>query len=405
MAFENIQIDHGNFAIDRSGSAFYTMSPTSNLLIKKQSDGTVIFNFVLDTLISEVDSLEFDGVHFWSLERTGSTGLRIRKWRTSSDSFCRLIQEFSYSSDFINKYDAHSFSVEYYKDNVSGQVLVGATSFNVSDGSVVRIGDRLTLGPSTAVGFEGLFSDVVVTGKTGNSLNVSPSVGVQFSPNDEIYFTRNFFVFSDVGPSNLSGAMYKYNAFTGALLLVSVSNMFNLVRGSTFFKNKVMFVRGGEVIWLDPDSLDVFKSQAIDNLSVNRGSHLIAHDLAGFGDVLYRLEDEHVFLSGGTYQTEDWGTQFNYNTSSTIPEVYFVGVKGEPSVFHKAVSGLTPQSIITVLVLDQFRTPIFNRQVNLTSTGGSLSPTQANTDANGIMKSTYTANSTEGEVIIEATVV
>src|SRR5690606_24128906 len=120
----------------------------------------------------------------------------------------------------------------------------------------------------------------------------------------------------------LEGALFKFSARTGALLTLDVSYMYHGVLASTFFKNHLMFVKGGEIIWIDPDSQQIFKSQAIDNMTANRAGHFSTHDLAGFSETIYRLERQKVFLSGSTYQTESWDN-YNYNTSSTLPEVYF----------------------------------------------------------------------------------
>jgi hypothetical protein len=206
----------------------------------------------------------------------------------------------------------------------------------------------------------------------------------------------------------LPGALYKYDAYTGSILSLDTGNLYNLVRGSTFFQANVLFVRGGEVIWLDPDSQNIFKSQSIDNLDTSRSIHTVAYDLAGFSNTLYRLEQQRVYFHDGfgRYESENWAPNYNYNTSSTVPEVYFVAIKADPPVLHHAVAGLspTPTSAIRVQVLDQFRTPVFNRLVELSSDGGGLSPIQDNTDANGEITSTYTANASIGQVTVTASV-
>ncbi len=408
MAHENIQIDHGNFAIGRDGT-FFTMDHDDNKLIEKNSSGTVLFSYFLDTDILEVSALKFDGYFYWSLERQGTIGFRIRKWEIGTDNLVRNRREFSYVTDGVNSYDCNAFAVEYYDDMLDNVVLAGSTTFDVTDGSIVRVGDILIIGPSTASGFEGLYDTVSVTNKVGTTLTVSPALSRDFSPNEPIYFSRNLWVFSDTATAGLSGALYKFRITDGFLQTVNVSNLFNLVRGAVFFKRYVMFVRAGEVIWLDPDSTNINRSQAIDNLDVNRGDHITCHDLAGFSDTLYRLEQEHVFFNvgAGIYQTEDWAPSFNYNTSSTIAEIYFVGVKAARPIVHKSAAGVDvadTQTSIRVFVLDQFRTPVFNRLVTFASTGGSVNPASDTTDSEGEASTTYTASSSTGKVTVTATV-
>ncbi len=409
MVYENIRIEHSNFAIGRDGSSFYTVDHDENKLIEKNSSGSVIFSYFLDTDVNEVTALKFDGYYFWTLERQGTSGFRIRKWEIGTDDLVRKVQEFSYTTTGVDSYDCHAFAVEYYSDTLDNQVLTGATSFDVVDGSVIRSGDRIIIGPSTATGFEGEYNSVSVVSKLGNTITVTPAISSDFSPNEPIYFTRNFWVFSDTATAGMDGALYKFRSSDGFLQTVDISNMFNLVRGAVFFRGYIMFVRAGEIIWLDPDSYEINRSQAINNLDVTLGEHLECFDLAGHSDTIYRLEQEHVFFNSGAgvYQTEDWSPQYNYNTSSAIAEVYFVGVKANPPIIHKAASGVSindSRSTITAIVLDQFRTPVINRLVTFSSDGGSVSPSSALTDANGIATTTYTASSSIGKVAVTATV-
>jgi hypothetical protein len=407
MAFENIQINDANFAIDPiDGSGFYTFDNEGSQLIKKSSSGTTISSNFLDTSISEVVSLEYNGVYFWTLERVGSTAFTVRKWELGSDTLVRNIFNFSYSTDSTNSYNTQSFSLEWYEDSLDNSALAGSPTVIVADGSKVRVGDEITIGPSTALGYVGRKEVANVIGKTGTTLTLSTGLDFNYSPNDRIVFDRSLFVFSDTSPANQPmGALYKFNTQTGALQTSTTSELFGLVTASTFFSGYVMFVRGGEIIWFNPDTQRIFKSQAIDNLEAARDTYYETHDLTGFSNTLYRLEEKRITYNSGTgvYTTNEWSS-YNYNTSSIVPEVYFVILKADPTIIHKAVSGLVPTSSIFVQVLDQFRSPVFNKLVQLTSTGGALSPTQDTTNVNGVITSVYTANTTEGEIKITATV-
>ncbi len=388
------------------------MDHQNTKLIKKDSSGNVIFSFFLATTIIEVQALQFDGYYYWSLERQGSSGFRVRKWEIGTDDLVRVVDTFSFATDVVHKYDVNTMAVEFYQDAMDNIETVGTTVFDVDDGSVLLAGDEIVVGPSTAVGFEGLHSKASVIDKTDETITISPPLTATFSPADPISFTRSFFVFSDTAPASQAGVLYKFRHSDGFPLSLSVSNMFYGVQASTFFKNKLMFVRAGEVIWLNPASQNIFKSQAIDNINELRGEHHPAYDLAGFSNTLYRLEQKHVYWSGafGRYDTEDWSPKYNYNSSSVVPEVYSVAVKAEPPLLHKYTSGIAAsapedlESLVTVTVLDQFRTPVFSRVVDLTSTGGPLSSNQETTDTNGQVRVTYTASASVGEVTITAEV-
>lgn len=406
MVYENIQFATHNLAIDRSGAAFYTVDHTTNQLIKKNSSGTIIFSYFLAENIEEVWSLQFDGYYFWTLERFSTAGFRVRRWQIGSDDLVRPTATFSVATDVFNQYDVRTMAVEHYSDTLAAAGYIGGATLEVTDGEVVRVGDRLVVGPSTVPSYEGLYSFVTVEGKADTTLNVAPPLDNAFNPGDAIYFTRNFFVFSDTAPAGLSGALYKFSADTGALLTLNMSNLFNKVRAATFFGGFLLFIRGGDVIWLDPVSQDIYKTQAIDNLDTTRAGFIETYALAGYSNNLYRLEQQRVYYDVGfdMFMSEDWSPQYNYTTSTTVPTVYFVALKAEPPVLHHAVESLAPESVITVEVLDQFRTPVQSRTVDFSSTGGSLSSIQETTDANGRATTIYTANNTVGAITITADV-
>jgi hypothetical protein len=410
MPFENVEINHRNFTVDvLDGSGFYTMDHINNKLTKKTSSGTLVSDNFLDVDVSEVYALAHDGAFFWSLERTGANAALIRKWQVGSDTLVRQVLSFSMAPDAVNRFDSYTMAVEWYKDTLSSGALVGATSITVTDGSIIRVGDKISLGPSTAVGHVGSRNFATVVSKLGNTLTITPALSSQFSPIDPLFFTRSIFLFSDVSQSGLNvGSVYKIDNEIGSILAVDSSQLYGLVRAATFFKDKVMFMRGAEVVWLNQDTFRIFKSQAVDNLDGTRGSYYSTYALTGFSDTLYRLERQKVVYNSGTgnYDTTTWAS-YNYNTSSSISETFFVGVKADPPIIHKAATGIspTPTSSLVIEVLDQFRTPLFNKFVQLVSDGGSVSPSSGSTDINGLFKSTYTANSVAGQVTITATVI
>ena len=60
MAFENIEIEYGNFTVNRLGATFFTMDHVTNTLIEKDNNGSVVFNYLLAVSIFEVQSLQTD---------------------------------------------------------------------------------------------------------------------------------------------------------------------------------------------------------------------------------------------------------------------------------------------------------------------------------------------------------
>jgi hypothetical protein len=409
MAYENIQIGSANLTVGLDGSSFFTMDHTQAKLIEKNASGGVIFSYFLSVFVTEVYSLEFDGYYFWSLERSGGSGFTVRKWEIGATDLVSIVQQFVFVSDAVDSYDTYAMALESYTDSLSTTGTAGTSSFDVTDGTVIEIGDDIVIGPSTHAGFEGDFSKTTVINKVGSTITVSPVLSSSFNSSDPLSFSRNFYIFSDTSQGSETGGLYKFASDNGAVQALDMGNLYNTVRAATFFKGNVMFVRAGEIIWLDPDSVSVFKSQAIDNMQADRGSYQETFDLAGFSNSIYRLEQTHVSYNGTTevWETENWSPQYNFNTSGTVPEVYFVALKADPPILHKSVAGLAVEdtkSNVKVIVLDQFRTPVFNRVVDFSTTAGSVVPPQDTTDADGIAETVYTSDTSVGQVTVTADV-
>ena len=59
---------------------------------------------------------------------------------------------------------------------------------------------------------------------------------------------------------------------------------------------------------------------------------------------------------------------------------------------------------IVIKILDQYKVPVNNKVVSLSSTIGSIVPTSVTTDANGTAEAVYTTDSILGSSTITATV-
>ena len=408
---QNIQIQHGNFTIDRSGAVFYTVDHVAKTLIAKNNLGALQQTYALSLVnnqIDEVISLQFDGYYYWTLEKPVPTGFRVRKWEIGTDDIVRIETEYFFASDVINKYDVNAFAVDSFFDSLDNLEVVGTSTFDVTDGSVIRPGDNIVIGPSTSGGFETLYDFTTVIGKVGNTITVNPPLSIELSPNSPITFTRNFYAFSDTAPGNLLGALYTFRVKDGFPLSFDVSNLYGNVRAATYFKDKLMFVKANEIIWLNIETKTIFKSQGIYNSTEDRAGIIDTFDLDGWSDTFYRLEQQRVYLDGNTWETEEWAPLFNYNTSGTFPEVFFVSLKAQPPILHRSAPGVPAadiDSVITVTVLDQFRTPVSDNIVNFSSTQGPLSSMQETTNSDGQVFTIYTASTFAVEVTITATAV
>jgi hypothetical protein len=179
LARENIRFQEGNFTGD--GTYFYNMLDGAQVLQQKVDDGTVSFSYPLDTAVAgNINSLEWDGVYFWSLEnRAGADGVTIRKWGIEA-FVCKQQQKFEFIDGPTHTYTCEGMAIEHYRltvgDNVNGNDLTfGQTALTLSDTSMLEPGDVLTLvrrGTSAAQRVGTPFVEQVVVQSVSNSTDV-----------------------------------------------------------------------------------------------------------------------------------------------------------------------------------------------------------------------------------------
>jgi hypothetical protein len=409
VAYENVDLTYPNMTGDLNNGYFYSFNNGSELLMKvSKSDGSIISSYPVGAPITPVYCVQFDGVHYWTLERQ-TNGFIISRWLINSGILSQQ-SSFSFVNDAMLNYDAYSFCVDSYRDSLTSSVSVGATLIPVNNVDTFNIGDSIFIGPSTAAGFSGEVEKVVVSGKSGNSLIISSGTIRAFSSTDSVCAIRYFYVFNRYAPFDTSrGAILRYKWNTGKLFGVSSNLAVGGVRASCFYGGEVVFVMGNEVIFVNPTTLGIVRHMAIDNLDTDRGSILTTYALWGYSNVLYALRDKYVYYDDDNdeWLDEGWSEEYSYVQISTLPYVYFIELKANPMIVH-AVSepGIpTAEVDLTLTVLDQYRTPIPGETVQFTSSIGSVSPVSDTTDSNGQVTAVYSGTSASAEVEIKATVV
>lgn len=410
MAYENVEMPAPNMTGDRTNSNFYCFY--NGVLYSKQrgSPYSLINVYPVDTYVGTVVCTQFDGVYYWSMERqTG--GFTIKKWEIVS-GILKQRAIFSYTETPFFKLDTNCFALEYYSDTLDITGSTGASSITVVDGDLFNVGDTLILGPSTIGSFSGQYESVIVSSKAGNILYLSSPLVKSFSSGDDVYTTRYFYVFNKYSPNDTKkGALLKYRSGPGTLYSYSSSHMFGEVTAACFYDNRIMFIKGNEVVILNPASLNVYRHFAIDNLEADRGGIVPSYALWAYSDVVYRLQNKYVYYDVPTEEWlyESWGSTYSY-VSSVFPTiftstVYFVEVRAYPPIIHSVATGIpTSTSQVVVTVLNQDRTPLSGRTVNMTSTYGTLVPNTGATDSDGKFECIYNGTSDITEVEIKATV-
>lgn len=416
MAYENVNISSPNMTGDRDNGYFYSFHTDAGIMSMyqhhKAAPGDPINStYPLDEdIVNDVVCTQFDGYYYWTMERQ-TNGIIIKRWELISNILYKR-DTFSYSDSFAVSYDAYSFTVDSYNDQLNGQALSGTATITVADGDVFNIGDTIVLGPSTNESFTGEHESADITNKSGNVLTLSVPLVKSFGASDKIYTIRYFYVFNKYSPYDDSkGSLLKYVWDSGVLESYSSSHMYGDVTASCFYDGRVLFVKGNEVIFITPDTLAIFKYMSIENLDLNRADNIATEAMWVYSDVLYLLQSKYVYFDAGEdeWAEEVWSDKYNYVTSSLLPVTYFIEVRAEPPIIHAVAAPSVPTttSNITVTVLDQYRTPIVGGvTVNFTTTHGTLVPNTGTTDGStGELTVVYNGTSAAADVEIKATVV
>ena len=133
---------------------FYMFDDDTDMLLQKTDDGVTSFSFPFDTLMSNtVDSIEHDGVNFWSMEDGSADDTKvIRRW--ALDNYACKLQSTVTLSNPAHTFSSDTFSVEHYHCTISGGYSEGDTIITVDVDTelpgLLQSGMAMTIGPNTA---------------------------------------------------------------------------------------------------------------------------------------------------------------------------------------------------------------------------------------------------------------
>jgi hypothetical protein len=393
MVLENVRLADGNACTDRTHSYVASCSYLGQSIIEvDKSSGVTQVTWLLDTLVSEVYSLEFDGFFWWTLEKQAG-GSIVRKWRKYQSSIAKLENTFSFTT-FGSSPDA--MAVENYSTELDVSAFVGDYTLTVDDASNFRIGEEIVVGPSGAVGFVGNYDELEIVGISGNIISTSTPVTSNYAGGVAVYGTRAFWIF-------VAGELFKFNPRTGGVILSDTNLLYDNILAATFYVDSVLFSKANEIYWLNPNSLTVTKAMATDNLESDRSTILDLYDMYGYSGNIYRLQEQTSYLSDDVWYDTSWST-YNTVTSQVAAEVYMIALSSSalimPALDPPAIT--TVSATITCQVFDQYFSPVASKVVDFTSDAGVVTPDQAITDTNGRCEIAYHGNAEIKLVTIEA---
>lgn len=411
----NISLPDPNFVY--YDNYFYTIDDALQLLIKKTFDGEVSFCYTLNVQVAaRVESLDFDGIFFWSLER-GTARVIIRKWKIV-DLMCVQMAKFEIIGNASQTIDGYAFAVEHYTTELSGDEPAGQTVLSIDDVSNMLPDMHIFIGPNGSGQTEEKVIDTVGT----LTVTVKTPLTYNYSSGDIVKFYKSGYYFNDYdGIDGSSGSLYEINLETGSTKSLNASTQFKGVKSATF--GKVRDKNGDAVYDFNGDGV-VNSSDVVSCLMFISGPLMCFSDVSLPTNPVYGTMMLDI-ISGQTVETvydvtlgRDTSASPNPNENGSTIYLLKSGYDYEVSQFDIMVNSISVTSAPAILPADglstskiratvsnQYGQPIANKDVEFALVGdGSLPVTVATTNQYGIAEVTYVAGLVVGDATITATV-
>jgi hypothetical protein len=453
MAYENISLLRQN--VTMIDGYFYMMDQSQDAMIVKTDDGTQAYSYPLDTTIdNQVVSLEYDGRNFWTLENPGSDTIKIKRWNIEN-YVLKLRNDFTKIPDASHKYQSEAMAIEHYHLRVHSNTSAGASIVPMyipkTKQADLNLIDKLensmvlSLGPNENGQREDISVNTVTLAAAGSTYDVydvalnssttyaykgptASGVGLDYQTRygDAASFHKNIWIFNNWdGVSGADGALYKLNSLNGTYITRYAGGEYKNVKASTFYAvpnyifdrdwqatpandafnwpkfNSIAYARTTNIIFLNPDNLTTsYGSMTMDNVEDDQATVIPLYDMTMEGVNVYRLQRKATYY-GATYTFAD--NTYNYQLSTLEPFITSISLRANPAILP--ANGVNV-SQITAIVKDQHNLPIEGKLVYFTDddpNGSITGSNPANTDADGVATTTYTAGTSAREVKITAT--
>jgi len=404
MPYENIKFRKQNLVM--ADGYFYNIDDNLDALVMKTDDGTYAFTYPLDTAItSQVLSLEHDGYNFWSLEQL-SNGVVIRRWYINN-YVCKLRNTFSFINSGTDTFSSEAMTIEHYHLTFTANESAGSASLSISDGSKMQSGYTVVLGPNRF----GQLQEATVNSAGADFVNINGTTLYDFESGDPVSFYKNIWLFNNYyGNDPSTGALYKINAYTGAIISKTQDSSYKDIGAATFYTtpssvfgsvaHSIAYVKGTNTVFLDPEDLNhSHGAMTMDNVESDLATVIPIFDISMFGTNVYRLQLKATYYG----QTSDFAYgPYNYQLSTLNKFITSISLRSEPAILP---ANGTNTADITAIVKDQFNLPIVGKLVYFTADDpdGAILSSPVNTDALGIAHTVYRAGISAREVRVTAT--
>lgn len=407
MGYENIRLRKQNLVM--IDGYFWSFDEDQDAAVLKTDDGTVSFSYPLDsTITNTVLSLEYDGRNLWSLENTNTDQMTVKRWYINN-YVCSLRNTFNFIPSGSHKFVSEAFTIEHYHTTFSDYEGAGSSVLSVADGSRMNSGYTITLGPNS----NGQLEEVTVSSAAPDHVNINGTTQYNHEAGTPISFYNNIWMFNNYnGISTDTGALYKFSAYTGSLITKYPSGSFKDIKACSFYdmapvfganSNSICYVKGTNMIFLNPDDLNAsYGSMTMDNIEADQATNIDIYDFTIEGTNVYRLQSKATYY-GQTGGFAD--NTYNYQLSTLSPFITSISLSADPAILPANSGGSSSTAQITAIVKDQFNLPIVARMVYFTEDdpSGYVSPTNDNTDNDGVATTIYTAGTSARETRLTGT--
>lgn len=423
MAYENVQFAYSNFcfgALLGTYCSLDTTNVTAVLRTRNDSGSNVGTQYTFNPTITQsvsVGALDYtgprslgasqmkNGLPFFTMERTSSSGCTIKHWLLDvTNGQVDIYNTITKTTSAPYYFNCYTMAIEYHHTTFASSTTSGTGYVDVSSAAYMEVGDTLLLGPSTDTTNLDAYEYVDITSISGSYVYLTASgitpTQYEYASSDKITFYKNIFLFSDTGQNNASdkGSLYQLNVKTGAIIDVQDSGLYSGVRAASWSLayEKLAFVKSTNIIYLDTSvsgAWDIFKSQNMANVNADRATVLPVYDLAFNGNDIYRLQDKTTRVNDAGLQSTTTWTTYNYHQDTLAPYTKNIDISADPDGVVLNDEALT----LTVVVRDQFGVGLLSKTVyffDSPDADGYFDPIggTAITNASGIASITYHTN-------------
>ena len=263
---DNIKLRKQNFTV--KDGYFYTFDDDQDALLQKTDDGNTAFSYPCDNILTrEIQSLEFDGVYFWSLESSGGDPaeniLYIKRWKLEN-YVCKLKAIFELESSSSHFLNANCFTIEHYHTTINTTISGGSSVLYIDDyWSDVNIippdtTQILHLGPNE----NGEEEDVIMTTTVSGGVQLNEPLVYNYKDEDEVNFNKAIWLFNNNdGNDTSTGALYMYSSYNGGYMSRYAGGAYKDINACTFSKidaftevgskDMLLYTKGTNTLFVD----------------------------------------------------------------------------------------------------------------------------------------------------------